>query len=75
MAVHHIDMDTFGTSGLRGFDLLAEAGEVGGEDGGGEVDRTFLRYAVTRVFSLSYYSTLPFAADIGGSGCLSSCRA
>ena len=32
MPVHHVDMDPVGAGGIDGADLLAELGEVGGED-------------------------------------------
>ncbi len=39
MAVHHVDMDPVGARRVDGADLLAEPGEIGREDGGGDADR------------------------------------
>ena len=39
MAVHHVDMDPVGARRVDGADLLAEPGEIGREDGGGDTDR------------------------------------
>ena len=38
MAVHHIDMDPVGAGFVDGAHLLAEPGEIGREDGGGDAD-------------------------------------
>src|SRR4051794_15116204 len=38
MAVHDIDMNAISAGLVRFTNLFAEAGEVGGEDGGGEFD-------------------------------------
>ena len=39
MAVHHVDVDPVGAGGVDGADLLAELGEVRGENGGGDEER------------------------------------
>src|SRR3546814_2095743 len=38
MAVHHVDMDPVGAGLVNGTDFLAQAREIGGEDGGGDAD-------------------------------------
>jgi hypothetical protein len=38
LAVHHVDMDPVGARGIDRADLLAQLGEVGGQDGGGDTD-------------------------------------
>ena len=40
MPVHHVDMDPIGALRLDGLDLLTEVGEIGREDGGGDLDGT-----------------------------------
>ena len=39
MAVHHVDMDPVGAGLVDRADLLAEPGEIGGEDRGRDADR------------------------------------
>ena len=39
MAVHHVDMDPVGAGGVDRAHLLAQPGEIGGEDRGGDADR------------------------------------
>ena len=40
MAVHHVEMDPVGAGRVDGADLLAQPGEVGGQDRGGDDKRT-----------------------------------
>ena len=42
MVVHHVEVDPVGAGGDHVAHLLAQAGEVGGEDGGGDADRCVL---------------------------------
>ena len=41
MPVHDIQMDQVGTGAIHSFDFLAEAGEVGGQNGGGNQNGLF----------------------------------
>ena len=47
MPVHHIDMDPVGAGRVHGAHFLAEAREIGGEDGGGDADRLLHRPSLT----------------------------
>jgi len=44
MPVHHIHMNPIGPLRLNGFDLLAEIGEIGGQDGWCDLDGAVKRH-------------------------------
>lgn len=55
VAVHDIDMDVVGTGFVDGADFFAQAGEIGGEDGGGDFDDHGVFYSLLwRLVSTKY---------------------